>query len=213
MHRSRWWRRVRKGLALLVVVLVAASCVDRTDVRGSRVIVVGDSILAQSESEVRAALEADGWHAAVKGIGGIPIQGWRKGIQQYVKLFHPDVAVVELGTNNCASSPCEDISAYIDAIMHELTKSARVVFWLNTRDLPIKHPADADYVNRELADAAVRWPNLVIVDMNGRLGGHPELLDSGGLHFNDQGRQEFAQLIRDALHDLSPAAHGGALAA
>ncbi len=208
MSRSRWLWRARNMLAVLLLAAVAAACADHTDVGGSRVLVIGDSILAASENQVRSALEADGWQATVVGIGGIPTQGWRKGAEQYVARFHPNVAVVELGTNNCAKSPCEDIGAYIDALMHVLTKSADVVYWLNTQDLPVDHPVHADFVNREIADAAVRWPNMVVVDMNSRFENHPEWHSPDGLHFNDAGKLQLAALIRDALHDSSPAVRG-----
>lgn len=207
MARTRRLRPFALLALTLTVSLVGAACAER-NVSGNEVLVIGDSLLEDSEAQVRAALEADGWEPLVDGVGGLPIEAWIPGAQMLVAQAEPQVVVVELGTNNCAATPCEDLDAYIDALMHELTKTAEVVYWLNVQDLPRNHPADEDFVNREILDAAVRWPNLVVVDMNTRFKDHPEWHRSDGLHFNDVGKQQLADLIREALHDVSPAATG-----
>jgi lysophospholipase L1-like esterase len=196
-------------VAALLLALTATACADHSSVGGPRVLVIGDSLLQQSENLVETALESDGWQAIVDGVSGSRIQDWRDSARLYVEKERPNVAVVELGTNNCSEAPCEDLSAYIDALMHELTKSAEVVFWLNSRAVPAKHPVHPDYVNRQIADAAARYPNIVVVDMFGHFQGHPEWLIPDGLHFNAAGGQQLAELIRNALRDAAPAASTG----
>jgi hypothetical protein len=193
---------------VVTIALVGAACAERST-SGDRVLVIGDSLLDDSEAQVRDALAADGWKPLVNGIGGIPMQSWIPGAKKLATTFKPNVVVVELGTNNCAVTPCEDLDAYIDALMHEFTKTADVVYWLNVQDLPNNHPADEDFVNREITDAAIRWPNLVVVDMNSRFKDRPDWhRHPDGLHFNDAGKQALGDLIREALHDISPATRG-----
>lgn len=209
MGRLRFRRVVVTCIAVLGVSAVLAACRHPEDVRGSKVLVIGDSLLKQSEPAVQSALQSDGWTATVTGVPGSTIEQWPGLVGALADKVQPDVAVVELGTNNCASGACEDVSAYIDSVMHQLTKHASVVYWLNTRQVPAVHPVHPDYVNREIADAVTRWPNLVPVDMHGWQEGHPEWILADGLHFTDAGELAFAQLVRDTVHANSPAAASG----
>lgn len=209
MGSSRVRRAVVICIAVLGVAAALTACRHPEDVQGRKIMVVGDSLLKQAEAPVQSALQSDGWEATVTGVPGSTIEQWRDLVGALADKVGPDVAVVELGTNNCAKGACEDVSAYIDAVMHQLSKHASVVYWLNTRTVPAVHPVHPDYLNREIADSVSRWPNLVVVDMHAWQQEHPEWILADGLHFTDAGEVAFAQLVRDAVHANSPAAAGG----
>ena len=59
-------------------------------------------------------------------------------------------------------------------------------------------------INQALQAADVRWPNMFLVDMNARLGGHPEWHQEDGVHLNAAGIEQLANLIAEALEPFRP---------
>jgi lysophospholipase L1-like esterase len=189
-------------VAGLLVLTATASSGEH--VVGNRVLVIGDSLLEFSQPSVQASLDADGWQATVIGHGGSSIEDWQQLIESLGAFVRPDVAVVELGTNDC-NLTCPDLAPVIDATMRTLVADgAGAVLWLNVQERPA-YPAHARYVNLAIAQAAIRWPQMEVVDLRGYADPHPEWHNPDGLHFNSVGQQALGALIRLALHRWSPA--------
>ncbi len=203
--RSRW-------LVLAAVVAAAAvlAFAGLGDHRGERVLFVGDSITEQSENELAFGLRAAGWEPTVEGHAGSGVVGaragvdWSQRLSDLVQVVQPDVAVVELGTNDKDAS-AEDVARGIDAIMEPL-RGVRRVLWANVQR-GFLTAITALVVNEQLLQATVRWPNLEVLDMGSHFGDHPEWLIDG-LHLNDAGKAEFGVLVIRAL-DRPPSRVGG----
>ena len=161
-------------------------------------LVVGDSLTEISKNEVRQSLAAAGRRAVVDGRGGLSIGLWRPFVGGDTRFTRPEVAVVELGTNDCDLS-CRPLAPDIDAIVKKLLdEGVHAIVWLNVQeDSP--YPEHPQFVNQEIERAAVRWPQLSIVDLNRTFAGHPEWHTEDGIHFNEAGRLVYAQLILQAL--------------
>jgi hypothetical protein len=199
--------------ALIVAVIVALTVLTATahageQVSGDRVLVIGDSILHLSATDVTQALTGAGWQPVVDGRPGLSIEAWEPLVGPDASIARPNIAVVELGTNDCDTT-CNDLSPAIDDIVEQLIEhGAGAVLWLNVQTGPTTihpgpprvYPAHADYVTYALEQAAVRWPQLQIVDLRDFFGPHPAWHLSDGLHPNAIGQQELASLIRVALH-------------
>jgi hypothetical protein len=187
------------GVLVLVVLVVCGIAGGSTlPVSDRRVLVVGDSLTEISKNEVRASLAAAGWRAVVDGRGGLSIGLWRPFVGADTRFTSPHVAVVELGTNDCDQT-CRPLSPDIDAIVTKLLdEGVHAILWMNVQeDSP--YPRHPRFVNQELERAAVRWPQLSIVDLSSAFAGHPEWHTEDGIHFNEPGRLIYAQLILQAL--------------
>jgi lysophospholipase L1-like esterase len=184
------------------VVLLTATAQSGEHASGNRVLVVGDSLLHGSQPAVQTALAAAGWQAVVDGRPGTSIEAWVPAIPSEIALAKPNVAVVELGTNDC-HFPCTDPGPAIDQIMTTLDHAGvGTVLWMNVQETPW-YPAHSRYDNFVIAQAAVRWPQMEIVDLRSLFDAHPEWR-ADGLHFNAIGQQEMAALIVRALHRWGP---------
>jgi hypothetical protein len=193
------------GVLVLAVLLVfGLAGGGQSEVSARRALVVGDSLTEISKNEVRQSLAAAGWRAVVDGRGGLSIGLWRPFVGGDTRFTRPEVAVVELGTNDCDLS-CRPLAPDIDAIVKKLLdEGVHAIVWLNVQeDSP--YPEHPQFVNQEIERAAVRWPQLSIVDLNRTFAGHPEWHTEDGIHFNEAGRLVYAQLILQAL-DAFPGA-------
>jgi lysophospholipase L1-like esterase len=197
------------GIAVLVVVgllLAYGYFSEPRFSKGSKVVLIGDSIAYQADSQVEAALKQEGWRVEVDAVPGATITGggfadvdWVSRIRDIVRGGPPDVVVVELGTNGCGD--CSKPRDGIDQIMQEL-RLVRLVLWLNVRtDAPIPQPAPktARQINRALDEAADRWRNLRIVDMNGFFEDHPDLISADRVHPTSEGQFAFGLFIAQHL--------------
>jgi hypothetical protein len=185
----------------VVVVAIAGMIADAratSVVRGPNVLVIGDSIMEQSAGAVRYALDADGWNATVDAQGGTAIQNWPKAATELVAADHPNVAVVELGTNNCAA--CPDLAPDINDLMRVLSHTDLVV-WLNVQE-DASYPSDAPWINQVLASTLVWWPNATMLDFSSHFAGHPAWHAGAppGVHLSSAGQQQLARFITTALH-------------
>ena len=178
---------------------------------GQRVLFIGDSITAFSENELEFGLRAAGWDATVEGHSGAAliqnrfIIDWHQRLEELVPQVDPDVAVVELGTNDAHTSASE-IARGIDEVMAPLATVPRVV-WANVKTGFLTEEV-ARVVNEELRQATVRWPNLEVLDMAAHFHDHPEWI-SDGVHLNDPGKAELGRLVIRAL--AAPPSRVGAL--
>lgn len=208
MHRIKSRSsRVRFFIVAVVIGLVAAACVDPEPVSGNRLLIVGDSLMNQSRAEVTAALAADGWDVQIQAQGGTTIVQWSERFPLLDYAEPADMIVIELGTNDCHSGDCPDLTPYIDKIMR-YTSSAKEVLWLNTNEDSQKSPfiGNLSYVNNEIEDACARYPKLFLADMNSEFEGRADLHSPDGIHWNDQGRKAFAEFIRSQLEPFRPVA-------
>ena len=164
----------------------------------------------QSEDQLDFGLKAEGWDPTVEGHTGAGliqnrfIFDWHQRLEQLVPEVDPDVAVVELGTND-ANTCAAEIATGIDALMEPLQTVPRVV-WANVQTGFLTEDR-ARVVNEQLLQATVRWPNLEVLDMGGHFAHHPEWL-TDGLHLNEAGKAEFARLVIRALAALPPSRVG-----
>jgi lysophospholipase L1-like esterase len=191
-------RRLLVPIALVGVagVLSAMGIGDR----GQTVVVVGDSLTAQSESQIGLVLTAADWRPVVEGRSGSSIMNrndvfdWPTRINELAAL-HPAVVVIELGTNDCGNCG-DDLDAGIDRILEPLRHVGRVI-WLTAQTADFTK--DPGAVNDALRKATGRWSNLELLDMGGHFADHPEWHTDDAVHLNDRGKKELADLIRDAL--------------
>lgn len=196
------------GALVIVFVVVALAGCGGSKTVDDHVVVVGDSILQMSTKEVEAALRAAGWKPAVMGVYGSTIRGgtqgsWPKTVHNLVRLMHPKVAVVELGTNDAMEQRCcGHVGDDVDALMHEL-RDVPHVQWLNVQE-GRTFSASSERVNRELRAATKRWSNLQIVDFSDRFKGHPDWHSGPGPHLTPAGQVAFAQLVVQATAPWAP---------
>jgi len=202
------FRRVLVLIVAVSLIVLTATAGAGERVAGNRVLVIGDSLLHLSQGAVLQALTAEGYRAVVDGRPGLSIEAWEPLVGADATVARPDVAVVELGTNDCDTT-CVNLAPAIDTVMEQLVDhGAGAVWWLNVQDTPTRihpgaprvYPAHADYVNYAIEQAAVRWPQLRVIDLRDRFRGHPEWHLGDGLHPNAIGQQELASLIAAPLH-------------
>lgn len=207
MGRLRVRRRIGGLLAAVLAVAVpivwistAASRSEPVPVaRGNRVLLVGDSLLWQSVTPVTAALTADGWEPTIQAAPATTIGDWSPKVARLVAETHPDVVVVELGTNNCTEA-CPHVAAVIDAFLRQIPRTTPVI-WLNVQAQPT-YPAHPESVNNALAAAASRWSNVSLVDMSAQFRNHPDWHVADGIHFSAAGSEQLGALMAESLRSV-----------
>jgi len=191
-------------MVVVVLIVLTATASSGEHVTGNRVLVIGDSLLEFSQPSVQASLDADGWQAVVIGHRGYSIEAWQQLIGPLAAFVRPNVAVVELGTNDC-NLTCPDLGPVIDATMRTLVANGvGAVLWLNVQERP-GYPDHARNVNLAIAQASIRWPQMEVVELRRFADPHPEWHNPDGLHFNSVGQEALGALIRVALHRWTPA--------
>jgi hypothetical protein len=206
-------RRVFVAAILAGLAVLTGTANAGQHVTGSRVLVIGDSLLNLSRGPVTDALAADGWQAVLDARPGFSIEAWKPFVGPVAAIARPNVAVVELGTNDCDTT-CNDLGPAIDDTMEQLLNhGVGAVLWMNVQTTPTQirpgpprvYPAHADYVNYAIEQAAVRWPQMQVVDLRDLLDPHPEWHLTDRLHPNPVGQQAIGALIRIALRRWAPA--------
>ena len=175
---------------------------------GPNVLLVGDSLLSAAKDDVESAVREQGWNPTIKAVPGTAIEDWVDGLPGIAFAAQPQIAVIELGTNNCGPvRECPFLGPYIDQLMHSMP-TAEAVLWLNTQTdvYPEFLPTNSwAAVNAQLEEAAARWPKLWLVDMSGHFSGHPEWHDPDAVHLNAEGNRQLAALIAESLAPFRPA--------
>jgi len=192
--------RSRTLAALAAVLALSAGCATSQAATPNRVLVIGDSLVNFGESTIAEGLRQAGWEAVVDGRPGSSIGQWAEAVAPVVAESRPRVAVVVLGTNDCAPE-CHNLTEGITKIMTTFEDAGvERVFWLDVQE-QATYPDHPEKVNTELYAAARRWPRLSIVDMSGELGGRPELHLEDLVHFNEAGILVLTKLILDTLEE------------
>src|SRR4029453_7607271 len=88
-------------------------------------LVIGDSLTAQSSGQIKRVLNADGWSVTVVAEPGSGVSGggqrdvdWSKIIHERVRKLDPELVYIELGTNGCGLR-CTNLRAEINALLEE----------------------------------------------------------------------------------------------
>ncbi len=199
--------RARGGyvLALLAALAAVAASAAPAGVQGARdITVIGDSVATGIiwHDDAVAALERGlgvDWEVAVcrRLIGtSCPFQGSTP--PNALDLIHSlphgvaPTVVVEMGYNDAEATFASAVDQTMQAL---IAAGARHVLWLTLRET--RHP----YVrmNDVLAAAAVRYPQLSLVDWNRYSRSHPEWFQSDGEHLDAAGGLAMARLTHLAV--------------
>jgi hypothetical protein len=184
--------------ALILAGGLLASCSSASPSSEDAVLVFGDSLVNGGAATIASGLDGAGWDPVVDGRPGWSIGKWAGALGPVVDEVRPRIAVVVLGTNDCAPV-CREVAGGIDRIMATLTDAgAQRVFWFNVQQRP-DYPENPGRVNLELESATGRWSRLSIVDLDGTLGDRPELHTSDGVHFTDAGNLALTALILETV--------------
>ncbi|MGH9026608.1 MAG: GDSL-type esterase/lipase family protein [Acidimicrobiia bacterium] len=179
---------------LFGVALAVAACDDGSD---PKVLVIGDSIMNQSAFETARHLDDAGWKPVVDAVGGTEVQpdaafdtDWPAKVEELTRGNPPEVAVIELGTNDCLSTDT-NLAGAIDGLMKPLGDVQQVI-WLNSPTVPCPR------LDKALAAASGRYDNLAVIDAAEHFRGHPEWIASDGIHLSPAGRREIGRLVADS---------------
>jgi hypothetical protein len=149
-------------------------------------LLMGDSILAGSEPFVSSALGE--WSMRIDAVDGRPSAAG-VAIAAQSALAPPDVAVVELGTND--ADPVT-FRAHADGILASFT-ALPLVLWVN-----VHSPAAATAaVNREIRLAAASVPNAAIANWNAAAPAAD--LSADGVHLSPGHEAAFAEFLTPFL--------------
>jgi hypothetical protein len=135
----------------------------------------------------------------VQAVGGTEVQpdapfdvDWPERLSQLTATNPPEVAVIELGTNDCLSAD-PGLGRAVDGLMKPLG-SVRQVIWLNPPT--VRCPR----LDRALDAAAGRYENLAVLDAAEHFEGHPEWIAADGIHLSAAGRRELARFVTDSTY-------------
>ena len=197
----------RTGVFLLLLgalgLFVAVNLGDGPSPPGN-LLVIGDSLTAQSSSQIKRLLNDDGWSVTVVAEPGAGIAGggrrdvdWSKVLHERVAKLDPEVVYIELGTNGCGPH-CTTIPEEIDALLNEV-QNVPVVLWLDVRtNVPLPN-ADPPEINRQLEAATTLYPNLTTLDFDEWGSRDATLLVGDAVHFNVNGEVVMADQVRKAI--------------
>ncbi len=149
----------------------------------------------------------DGVFSAAKfdALGGRPTQGGSTdGVHAANQVpVGTDLVVVELGYNDSPSA----MASRIDALMAALTaRDVGAVAWVNVSER--KTSVQFSVTNDAIADAARRWPEMVVLDWESASdGAKADRWFSDGIHLTATGNAEFALWLRDNIVDLLAAGY------
>jgi lysophospholipase L1-like esterase len=166
-----------------------------------QVSIVGDSLTVAGGNAIADALRADGCAAiAIAAKGGA---NTRYGVRLATDLrdagLLTNVVLVNMGTNDCASSAAE-----LDAAIEEMFKvlgSKRVVVWPTTniaKKTPFCTPDGDLLANERIRAAATRHPNMHVVDWWSLADQHPEW-HPDGVHHNRDGQRAWAFVLAEGV--------------
>jgi hypothetical protein len=160
---------------------------------GAKVLVLGDSITAQSEPAVRSALADAGWQPTIAARGGSRVVEWVAKARALVGRLHPDIAVDELGTNGCGL--CPEFPDAVNQLMESLHGVPRVL-WFDVQE-DATYPPDPETENRILASTLVWWDTARLVDFSGHFAHHPDWHTGypPGVHLSPAGMEELGRFM------------------
>jgi hypothetical protein len=154
--------------------------------RPPEALLMGDSILAGSEPFVSSALQD--WSTRIDAVVGRPSAA---GVAMAAEsaLLPPDVAVVQLGTND--ADPVA-FRTHADGILASFA-GVPLVLWVN-----VHSPAEvAAAVNREIRHAAASVPNAAVANWN--VAAPAAALSADGVHLSPGREAAFAEFLAPLL--------------
>ena len=196
MHSVRAGARPLVVGGLLIALAALTGCGGSDS--GARVLVIGDSITEGSRDQIAQALEADAWQPTIEARGGTTIVDWTSRSRALARFVKPEVAVVELGTNQRGDEAA--VGAAIDRVMHGL-RTVPTVLWLNVQQHKFV-PPQPSAVNTALEMAAFRWSNLQVLDFNSYFAEKAQWHTPDGVHPSEAGKAAIARFIRNAVRDV-----------
>jgi len=208
---------VRGHKALVVVASCAAALVAiassaGADVAQPRVTLIGDSVMTGMQwhndaiAIMQAGLDVD-WQVAVCRrlvAPSCPFNGQQApSLLDVVQKLDTNIApivVVGVGYNDSEALFAQSVQTSINAL---LQAGVQRILWLNLRE--VRHPYV--HMNAILQAAALRYPQLAIVDWNRYARSHADWFQTDGEHLVDAGGVAMATLAHSAVMDaLSPPA-------
>lgn len=159
-----------------------------------RVLVVGDSVLAGAEEEVRAALA--GWEVVIDARVGRFVGEGAEVLRRHRGASDP-VAVVALGSNYLGDPGT--FGAGVDAVLQALDGVDRVL-WVTVAE----SGDDRWEVNGVLRASAGRRASLELVDWAPVAAARPELTWEDGLHLRPEGARVLAELVAAGVGPAPP---------
>jgi hypothetical protein len=176
-----------------------------------RVLVLGDSNLFESDAQVDAALRGAGLEPTLRGVPSLGL----KDLDEYwlpeldgLLATDPAVVVVALGTNDTTTrADVERFGSRLDAMMRAIGDHP-VVWVTHVERRPFEVAGGGRLVNEAIRTAAIRWPNLTVLDRTALLEQDPSLLHDDGLHFTDAGMTAFGNEIAAAARAALPVPAG-----
>lgn len=183
---------VRRHWRMVVLVVAPIALVPTTPAHAATrrrdVYFLGDSVMQGAPDQLRARLP--GWNVTIDTFVGRTLEAGLDALRVHRSEIH-DVVVIQLGDQ------VERLSAIdqtIDDAMRILDGVDEVV-WLNVHN---RQPYN-DVVNRALARAAERWPNLVVLDWDAVANANPGATYRDGTHLTPFGRDVYADLASGEL--------------
>ena len=158
----------------------------------NHVFVLGDSVLLGAANEIPAALP--GWQVIVDAkVSRFLNQGIEVLQARRAEIGEGGVVVIQQGNNYLGSE--QQFREEIDQTMAVLARVPKVV-WLTVAEFR----ADRADVNKEILEAAQRYPNIVLADWNGVwLPNRVAFTSHDGLHLKRPGANAMAALIAQTL--------------
>jgi hypothetical protein len=169
------------------------------------VFMFGDSIAVQDGPALEELLRnRTGDSIAVHDWSGQPTSAAVDALEDWERRFGlPSRIVMAVGSNDIFDPPA--FAAQVERAMH-IAGPSRTVYWVNVHVSRVRQPADiraADlansaWINQQLGQAAVRHPNLRIIDWAGYLATQPD----GPAKYLRDGIHTSEPFGRDARNDL-----------
>jgi hypothetical protein len=156
-----------------------------TRIAVGRVTAIGDSVMLGAARELRRRIAAVEIDAAVSrqtnaAIRLLQAHGEAGRLGEFV--------VVHIGNNGPITA------TQFDRLMQPLV-NARLVVFVNLR---VPRPWESRN-NAVLADGVKRYPNAVLLDWNGYLNAHPDLIGRDGTHLGTRSARAYTALVVNAL--------------
>jgi hypothetical protein len=154
-----------------------------------RISVLGDSVLLGAADDIVSVLSGNDVsvdaHESLSLLGALStLDAARPGIG--------DVVVLDLGYNDGT-----DLGAWRDRIDRAMAilNGVPKVIWLSQAEFA----GGRAEMNAELRDAALRYPNLEVVDWNAVVAAHPDFVYGDGIHLTAAGRAGMAGVVRERV--------------
>jgi lysophospholipase L1-like esterase len=160
--------------------------------RGTKVLLLGDSLAEGLKFSLRKKGEADGYNVAAETERGTRADQWSHRIKKIIKEKKPSLVLISLGTNDSFLKDAAPQRAHIQKIVNEVNSSGARIVWILPPSLPTKATS-----------------RKKIVDMiEEEMSGCGDVLDSkditfernkDGIHYSSTGYTAWASLVWDLL--------------